>query len=212
MNIAESINAWLLDAHEKLILTMLEQIQHQLMDWFGKHRVLDTNVEGILISSVTAQIKYTLTSSARRYQVIRANNDVFKVFSTETMSSYYVRLDASTCECAEWQMSDIPYGHALAVSLELGTDPQMYTKLFYTLAAYRQTYINAIFPHNVSISSRVPFVLQGDPHGIHLPTLLPSNVHRQAGRPIKVRIRGGTGGDGREKRTFRYATCGNTGH
>ena len=67
LNIAESINAWLLDAREKPILAMLEQIRHQLMDWFGKRRVLDTNVEGILVSSVVAQIKHTLTSRARRY-------------------------------------------------------------------------------------------------------------------------------------------------
>ena len=84
-NIAESINAWLL-----AILAMLEQIRHQLMDWFGKRRVLDTNVEGILVSSVAAQIKHTLTSRARRYRVIRANDDVFEVFSTETMSSYCI--------------------------------------------------------------------------------------------------------------------------
>ena len=85
-------------------------------------------------------------------------------------------------------MSGIPCGHTLAVSLELGTDPQMYAKSFYTLAAYRQTYVNAIFPRNVNVGGPVPFVLQGDPHGIHLPTLLPPNVHRQAGRLRKVRI------------------------
>ena len=108
-------------------------------------------------------------------------------------------------------MSGIPCGHALA-SLELGTNPQMYAKSFYTLAAYRQTYVNAIFLCNVNAGGPVPFALQGDPHGVHLPTLLPPNVHRQAGRPRKVRIRGGTEGIGREKRTFRRATCGNTGH
>ena len=53
-NIAESVNAWLLDAREKPILAMLEQIRHQLMDWFAKRRLLDTNVEGILVSSVAA--------------------------------------------------------------------------------------------------------------------------------------------------------------
>ena len=90
-NIAESINAWLL-----AILAMLEQIRHQLMDWFGKRRVLDTNVEGILVSSVAAQIKHTLISRARRYRVIRANDDVFEVFSTETMSSYCIRTPTPT--------------------------------------------------------------------------------------------------------------------
>ena len=93
---------WLLDAREKPILAMLEQIRHQLMDWFAKRRLLDTNVEGILVSSVAAQIKHILTSRARRYRVIPANDVVFEVFSTETMSTYCIRLDASTCECAEW--------------------------------------------------------------------------------------------------------------
>ena len=87
------------------------------------------------------------------------------------MSTYCIRLDASTCECAEWQMLGIPCGHALAVSLELGTDSQIFAKPFYTIAAYRQTYATAIFP---------------------------PNVHRQAGRPRKVRIRGGTEGSDRE--------------
>ena len=209
-NIAESINAWLLDAREKPILAMLEQIRHQLMDWFAKRRLLDINVEGILVSSVAVQIKNTLTSRARRYRVIPANDNVFEVFSTETMSSYSVRLDTSTCECAEWQMSGIPCGHALAVSLELGTDPQIYAKPFYKLATYRQTYSNAIFPRNAINAG--PVLPEEDPHGVHLPALLPPNIHRQAGRPRKVRIRGGTEGSGREKRTFRCATCGNTGH
>ena len=211
-NIAESINAWLLDARKKPILAMLEQIRHQLMDWFAKRRLLDTNVEGILVSIVAAQIKHTLTTRARRYRVIPSNDMVFEVFSTETMSSYRIRLDNSTCECTEWQMSGIPCGNAVAVSLELGTDPQIYAKPFYELAAYRQTYADTIFPHNVNAGSPVPSVLQRDPHGVHLPTLLPLNIRRQAGRPRKVRIRGGIEGGGQEKRTFHCTTCGNTGH
>ena len=114
---------------------------------------------------------------------------MFEVFSTETMSSYSVRLDTSTCECAEWQMSGIPCGHALAVSLELGTDPQIYAKPFYKLTTYRQTYSNAIFPRNAINAD--PVLPEEDPHGVHLPALLPPNIHRQVGKPRKVRIRGG---------------------
>jgi hypothetical protein len=40
-NIAESINAWLLDAREKPIIAMLEQIRHQLMEWFTARRQID---------------------------------------------------------------------------------------------------------------------------------------------------------------------------
>ena len=66
-NIAESINSWLLDAREKPILTMLEQIRHQLMEWFVAHRQIDQNTEGLLVSSAAKTIKHTLTTRARRY-------------------------------------------------------------------------------------------------------------------------------------------------
>ena len=110
-------------------------------------------------------------------------------------------------------MSDVPCVHVLVASLELCTDPQMYAKPFCELAAYRHTYTNIIFffLRNVNVGDSVPFILQGDPHGIHLPTLLSPNVRRQAGRPRKVRIRGGTEGGDREK-TFRFAICGNMDH
>ena len=37
-NIAESLNAWLLEAREKSIEAMFEHIRHQLMEWFVVRR------------------------------------------------------------------------------------------------------------------------------------------------------------------------------
>src|SRR5204862_4388944 len=99
------------------------------------------------------------------------------------MSTYCIRLDASTFECAEWQMSGIPCGHAFAVSLELGTDPQTFAKPFYMIVAFCQIYAAVIFPPNINAGDPVPFVIPGDPHGVHIPPLLHPNFHRQAGRP-----------------------------
>ena len=50
-NIAESINSWLLEAREMQILAMLEQIRHQLMEWFVQRRRIDQHMEGLLVSS-----------------------------------------------------------------------------------------------------------------------------------------------------------------
>ena len=149
-NIAESLNAWLLEACEKPIIPMLEQIHHQLMEWFVARREMDQNTEGILVSSAAKNIKTTLTMYARRYRIIEANGDIYEVFSPETISTYVVRLDTETCTCCQWQMSGIPCGHALAVSLERRDDPQTYAKGFYRLDAYRGTYSNSIFPPNVN--------------------------------------------------------------
>ena len=70
-NIGESINSWLLEAHELPILTMLERIHHQLMELFTVCREIDQNIEGLLVSSAVKIIKNTLTTHARRYTKLK---------------------------------------------------------------------------------------------------------------------------------------------
>src|SRR5579859_90166 len=202
-NIAESLNAWLAEPREKPIIAMLEQIRHQLMEWFVARRQMDQNTEGILVSSVAKNIKTTLTMRARRYRVLEATGVVYEVFSSETVSTYVVRLDNETCTCSEWQTWGIPCGHALAVSLERNDDPQTYAKAFFPLDAYRGTYQNSIFPPNVNSATT-------DSDSTEV--LLPPITRCPPGRPRKVRIRGASEGGGREKRAFRCSRCGNTGH
>jgi hypothetical protein len=207
-NIAESLNAWLAEAREKPIIAMLEQIRHQLMGWFVTRRQMDKDTEGILVSSAAKGIKTTLTTRARRYRVLEATGLIYEVFSTETMRTYVVRLDNETCTCYEWQTSGIPCGHALAVSLERNDDPQTYAKAFFRLDAFRGTYENPIFPPNVNAATTAT----GDESNIDdTDVLLPPITRRPPGRPKKLRIRGASEG-GREKRTFRCGSCGNTGH
>src|SRR5579859_7040627 len=211
-NIAESLNAWLLDVREKPIIPLIEEHRHKLMEWFSDRRRKDTNTEGILVSTAAKQVTEML-NFARRYTVLESNGIIHEVFSPETVSTYVVRLDNQTCTCFKWQLSGLPCGHACAVSLQLGHDPQEYVKGFYRLDAYRGTYQNAIFPANVNATAGVPFAgLQGDAYGVHLPPLLPPIVHRQPGRPKTKRIRGTNKGGGRAKRVFRCGNCKRTGH
>ena len=214
-NIAESINAWLLDAREKPIIAMLEQIRHQLMEWFAARRQIDQNTEGILVSSVAKIIKDMLTTRARRYRVIQSNGAVYEVFSPETISTYVVRLDTETCTCYEWQMSGIPCGHVLAVGLGCGDDSQTYAKAFYRLDAYRGIYSDSIFPPNVNATNTADIATTATIIPIIQPNsiiVLPPNTRRPPGRPKKQRIRGAREGGGRAKRIFRCSRCGNTGH
>src|SRR5579859_5648854 len=64
-NIAESLNAWLLEAREKPVLAMFEQMHHQSMQWFDKRRYIDTNMEGLLVSTAAKAIQSTLNPHAR---------------------------------------------------------------------------------------------------------------------------------------------------
>ena len=163
-------------------------------------------MEGLVVSSVAKDIKTTLTMRARRYRVLEAMGMIYEVFSTETMSTYVVRLDNKTCTCYEWQASGIPCGHALAVSLERNDDPQTYAKAFFQLDAYRGTYENPILPPNVNAATTA-----NEPNVDSAESLLPPIIRCPPGRPRKLRIRGLNEG-GREKRAFRCARCGSTEH
>ena len=55
-NIAESLNSWLLEAREKPILPMFEQIRKQLMKWYAERRVNERNTIGLLVQEVTSKI------------------------------------------------------------------------------------------------------------------------------------------------------------
>ena len=135
-NIAESLNAWLLDAREKPISALVEDHRHKRMKWFAERREKDLNTEGILVSKAAQQIN-TALNCARRYSVLKSNNVVHEIFSPETIRTYIVKLDSKTCTCFEWQLSGLPCGHALAVSLKLHHNPREYAKEFYRLDAYR---------------------------------------------------------------------------
>lgn len=52
LNIAEAINAWLLEARELPILSMMEQIRHQLMSLYDQRRNSEISTIGILVKPV----------------------------------------------------------------------------------------------------------------------------------------------------------------
>ena len=72
-NIVESLNSWILKAHELPILAMLENIHHQLMDWFTAHSKLELNTKGLLVQKVANDIQKSLNDHARRYNPLKLN-------------------------------------------------------------------------------------------------------------------------------------------
>ena len=204
-----------MNAREKPIFALVEDHRHKLMKWFTERREKDVNTEGILVSKAAQQIKAAL-NRAQRYSLLKSNDFIYEVFSPETIRIDIVRLDTKTCTCFEWQLSCLPYSHALAVNLELQQDLQGYAKEFYCLDAYHRTYENAIFPPNVNaaqVGLQLPITgLQDNHYGVHLPPLHPPVVNRQPGRPKNKRIRGATEGEDRAKIVFHCGNCNKTGH
>ena len=51
-NITKSLNSWILEAHKKSILTIFENIYHQLMIWFNIYHILKNKMIELLIIKI----------------------------------------------------------------------------------------------------------------------------------------------------------------
>jgi hypothetical protein len=79
-------------------------------------------MQGILVSSVAKKIQ-ALMPHTRRYPLIKATDDVFEIFSTETLHDYIVTVNARTQRCTSVRsrpglMSDRPLTGANRIYVE----------------------------------------------------------------------------------------------
>jgi hypothetical protein len=113
-NIAESLNSWLLEAREKPILAMFEQIRHKLMGWFDSRRTLEDKTLGLLVAKSADYLQSVTNNRARRYRSVPSIPGVlYEVQSMETRRNYVVDLAKHSCTCSIWQSSGYPCGHAI---------------------------------------------------------------------------------------------------
>jgi hypothetical protein len=220
-NIAESLNSWLLEAREKPILAMFEQIRHQLMGWFTERRILEDKTQGLLVAKSADYLQIVTNNRARRYRSQASIPGVlYEVKSLETCRNYIVDIVQHTCTCSLWQSSGYPCGHAISILLDQKQDPQRYVKSFFTLAAYKMIYARPIFPLDLANVNGdaihpAPTVSTSDNEASESEdsdSVLPPSTRRQPGRPPKRRIRGGLDLEGKPKRIFKCSRCGDPGH
>jgi hypothetical protein len=188
-NIAESLNAWILEARELPILAMIEKIRQQLMKWFAERCTAETNTQGLLIAKIATELNTVATNRARRYRYLQSTDILYEVQSGETLEEYLVNLETRSCSCRLWQSRGYPCGHALAIILSLKHDPQIYAEPFYTLEYYRRVYQHAII-HPLTNDYSQPLTLSDDGSGTEDDDnmVLPPSTKRPPGRPQKRRI------------------------
>ena len=222
-NIAESLNSAILEAREKPILQMFEHIRVKMMEWYEKRRKIDAPgaipENQIIVSHVAKTIQDLMVWQARRYRILAANDTVYEIFSLENTKNFVVKLDYMMCTCFQWQSTGIPCSHAISVILAHREDPQMYVQAFLSIDAYRNTYINAIFPPNADVADRpLQYTLQNistddesDEERSRDRVIAP-HTNCQPGRPRKQRIRTGVEGLFGTKRSKRCRRCKSLGH
>jgi hypothetical protein len=209
-NIAESFNAWIMEAREQPIQIMFETIRRQLMQIFYVRRERSQKFDRVLVEKAE-QVCRENSICARRYRVLPADSAKFEILSGD--SANVVNLDRRTCTCCQWQKLGLPCTHACAAILYRRESVEQYTEEVFTSRSYRETYSMVIQPLSDSrsigvVSPPSAFVYAGSDPAEE--PILPPSTRRPPGRPKKKRKK--TEELGEEKRIFKCSRCSNVGH
>ena len=110
-NIAENFNTWVKDARDKLLLTMLEIIQRQLLNRFEAKR------DGA--ATATALICPKILKKLERHKDVARNYIChWKSVGTFEVDHYFeaqrvVDMNKLMCSCGQWQLNGISYADSV---------------------------------------------------------------------------------------------------
>ncbi|XP_072061968.1 uncharacterized protein [Arachis hypogaea] len=118
-NMFESFNSAIIDAREKPIVTMLEEIRVKLMTRWTENRELAHNYSGTILPRIRFRLEKRSRSvgdwrpywsAASKYEVVNG------------LDKFAVDLGSHECSCRIWQMSGIPCVHAISCIKFKGLD------------------------------------------------------------------------------------------
>ncbi|XP_071937522.1 uncharacterized protein [Coffea arabica] len=176
-NLCESFNSVILEAREKPILGMLENIRVYLMERLRTKREWMKKRTDDICPKIQNKLEKAKIECAAN--IARQSDD--KRFEVQHIygGTYVVDLDKCTCTCRKWELTGLPCCHAIACISLAGGKPEDYVHKCYSREAYLAAYEPAIAPisgpNAWKCSTKEP--------------VLPPNKVRLPGRPKKARRR-----------------------
>ena len=204
-NHAESFNAFILEARDKPIITMLETIRNLLMDRIVRRRDIMLRLPGPNCPAVRQRLEKVIAESMTcrpRFNGVSS----FQV-SCSDGSQFTVNVRDRSCTCRKWDLTGIPCAHGVSAIHYNGGDPHMYVHDYFKRDKYLETYSHVLQPINGPDmwpqTGKIP--------------LDPPIVHVQPGRPKKARKRDQHEPPkveklGKRRVKMTCTKCGNTGH
>ncbi|XP_027150245.1 uncharacterized protein LOC113750477 [Coffea eugenioides] len=176
-NLCESFNSVILEAREKPILGMLENIRVYLMERLRTKREWMKKRTDDICPKIQNKLERAKTECAAN--IAPQSDD--KRFEVQHIygGTYVVDLDKCTCTCRKWELIGLPCCHAIACISLAGGKVEAYVHKCYSrqayLAAYEPTIAPISGPNTWKCSTKEP--------------VLPPNKVRLPGRPKKARRR-----------------------
>lgn len=200
----EEFNRWILEARELPIIQVIEVIHSKLMAEFEERRIKSSSWFSVLAPSTEKRMMEAV-NRASTYQVLRSDEVEFEVISTER--SHIVNIGTHCCSCRDWQLYGTPCSHAVAALISCRKDIYVFTEKCFTIASYRETYVEEIRPIPGKVEWRRADVTPMDDDN---QVVRPPKSRRPPGRPEKKRIC--IEDLNREKHTVHCSRCNQTGH
>jgi len=142
-NICECFNSYILKAHDKPILTMLEMIRKQLMRRYQLKRDGIAKLKGKLCPRIVEKLE-AIGESASDCLSRFASDGIFEV--EQGRRQYAVNLRRRTCGCRKWEVTGIPCAHAHSAITFHGHKPEDYVDPCYSIEMYKKAYAPIIYP------------------------------------------------------------------
>ncbi|RYR67957.1 hypothetical protein Ahy_A03g014430 [Arachis hypogaea] len=205
-NMSESFNAVLIEAREKPIVTMLEDIRVYMMTRWVANRERVLNYPGNIMPMIRKKLEKQ-ASLARDWRPYWSSSSKYEVMCG--LDKYVVDLVAAECSCRKWQMSGIPCPHAISCITFKGLNLESYVDDCYKKEAYMRCYQEVIHPVNgPELWERTQY-----------DDVIPPSYRRPSHRLVKKRKRGAADED-RPSQTHiswrgqvqRCSNCGRVGH
>ncbi|XP_034693874.1 uncharacterized protein LOC117920444 [Vitis riparia] len=143
-NIAESFNAWILEARDKPVLTMMEIIRVTLMQRLQTKRDHMRRYEGRVCPRIYKKLERI--KSEVGHCISRWNGESKYEVEYIYGGRYVVDLNERTCGCGRWGLSGIPCFHAAAAIIEHGEQLETYVDIAYTKETFLSCYQWMISP------------------------------------------------------------------
>ncbi|XP_029145726.1 uncharacterized protein [Arachis hypogaea] len=203
---SESFNAVIVDAREKPIVTMLEEIRIYIITRWAANRdriqLYQGNIMPTIRKKLEKRAKYArdwrpFWSAASKYEVMCG------------LDKFVVDLSTGECSCRRWQMSALPCPHAISCITFKGLDLELFMDDHYKKDAYLRCYQEVIHPLNG------PDLWERSQYD----DVMPPSYRRPSHRPVKKRKRG-PGDENNRSQTHisrkgqihRCSNCGALGH
>ncbi|KAH9648644.1 SWIM-type domain-containing protein [Citrus sinensis] len=176
-NMSKSFNNWINNFRGLPIVRMVEEIRKKVMNLIHRRYEQVVMCQDELPPQVRRRILDGRVKS-RSMSVIFGHNDTFEVME-DVSKRKFVNLKAKECDCVEWQLSGLPYAHALYFIDAMRYNVNDFVHPLLKNEALKKTYKHQYYP--MPDESRWPFELHDN--------MLPPIIIRTAGRPQTKRRR-----------------------